>query len=119
MGDQAAATVVVTAWEAAMPKEAKDSWEATKRDRRAIRSRVSKAITLLNNTLAEDSAEEEDIEVTLQGVKDALVALEEIEARIWRSIQAKDDAQEEAVMEADRLLGEKWTRDASKAVAKG
>ena len=119
MADPAAAAATISAFEATFNKEAKDKWDSLKRDRRAIRSRISKALTLLNNTLADDSTEEEVIEVTLQGVKDALAALEEIEKQMWSGVTGKDENEVEAFVEADQILGEKWTRDAYKAIAKG
>ena len=119
MGDPAVAEATLKAWESALNEENKKRWEGLKRDRRSGRSKVSKAVTLLNDILAEDSAEEEDIEVALGGVKDTLVALEEVEGRIWNNMQGKDDTETEALIDADRLLGKKWTKDAYKAIAKG
>ena len=67
-----------------------------------------------------DTSSEEDIEVALGGIKDAIRILDEIEMKIWTVIALDKDADiAESVEEADRLLGEKWTKDAYKALAKG
>ena len=120
MGDPA----VITSWESSMDvtisPEWRTSWLNLKKERRAVRGRVSKNVNILNTTIADTTAEEEDIEVALSELKAAKEALENVDLKAWEIIAMEPIPQtRNAVEEADRLIGEKWTKDAYKAMAKG
>ena len=100
----------IETWEKGLPLDTQAEYKVIKNERRAVRSRVTRAVTKLNDSLGSDN--EFKIKAAAESVGRAKHDLETIDEKVW--VFMADDA----IIEADSRLGESWLDSATESLAK-
>ena len=108
--DEARATAKIEVWEGGLSTDEKADIKGERDKRKAIRSRVTKGINKLNDAIT--NGNKYLIIKSAENLKKAHDDLEQTDQRIW-AFMGNDD-----IIEADVVLGEKWSDSAIDALAK-